>query len=149
MARRSAPRSSRCVAKECRIVCGLSAGGRLPRRACAEPAGGGDVGLRDQAVHLFERQELGQGGPRARRLEIVGRAALEAPVEHEKTVEAANGGNRSGDRARRQAAGHLSANERLERMTVERFWAPAGSGGERGQRGEIPRVALERVFGKT
>ena len=43
---------------------------------------------------------------------------------------------------------HLFADERFERLAIERLDRPAGAGGEGGERRQIARVALERVAGQ-
>ena len=88
------------------------------------PSGVDDVGLRQERVHVLDRQELRQRRPGRRRLQIVGRAAVEAPIEDEKPVEAAHGGDGPRDRPRRLPAPMLLPHERVERLAVEVFEMP-------------------------
>ena len=69
-------------------------------------------------------------------------------VEDQKPVVAANGRDRARHGAGRQAAGDLLADECLERLTVERVGRHAEPGGVRRERGQVARVAFERVRGQ-
>ena len=122
---------------------------QLDHRAIAEAARRRHVGLRDQRVHLVDRQECGQRRPGARRLQIVGRIPLEPLLDDEEFVEAADGRDAPRDRSRRESAVHLLAHERFERSPIERIQSALATGGELSQRGQIARVTLERVRGQT
>ena len=50
---------------------------QLDHRAVAQAERRRDVRLREQGVDLFEREKVRQRRPRARRLQVVGRAVLE------------------------------------------------------------------------
>src|SRR5262249_26057552 len=121
----------------------------LDHRAVAQPEGRGDVGLGDEPVHFVERETFRQRRPRARRAQIVGRTPPQASREPGETIDPADRGDRPRHGSRREALAHLLADEGFERLPIERVNLPAASGGERRERREIARVALERVIGET
>src|SRR5207248_10180211 len=93
---------------------------QLDHRAIAEAERRGDVGLGDQRIDFVDRQESRQRGPGARRAQIVGRVPRQAPIEDEKLVEAADGGDQPRHRPRRETTLALFAHEqRSEEHTSE------------------------------
>ena len=94
---------------------------QLDERAIAEAAGRCHVRLGDERVDFLDREKLRQRRPRARPLQVVGRALLQPAVEHQKAEEATNRGDRPRHRPGRQPARHLLPDERLEGGPVERF----------------------------
>ena len=121
---------------------------QLDHRAIAQAERRGRVGLIEQPIHFIEREKLGQRRPRARRAQVVGGARADPSIEHEEAIEAADGGDAARNRSRREAAGSLLAHERLERRAIERVERAACGGGIPSERGQIARVALERVIGQ-
>src|SRR5947199_370071 len=109
MARRSAPRSSRCVANECRTTWGLSDRGRLARRPYV-------LRIFQKPTRVRERPRPGAG-----RRQVVSRALLDAAVERQETVKAADRGDRSCDGSRREPGRHLPTDEGFERRAIERL----------------------------
>ena len=73
---------------------------------------------------------------------------MQALVEDEKPVEPAHRRDQTRHRPRRQATHQLLADEFLERAAIERFHPPSRPGAEGAERGQVARVALERVFGQ-
>src|SRR5207244_7519270 len=108
-----------------------------------------DVGLRNQHIHLFEREGLRQRRPRTRRREIVGWTTVEAAVEDEELIEAADRGDHPRHGPRRQPALSLPPDERVERGAVERVERALRTCGVLGERAQIPTVTFERVSRKA
>jgi hypothetical protein len=99
-------------------------------------------------IDVVERQERRQRRPGARRLQVLGWTVRDPLIEREEAVEATDRGDGAPDRARREAAAHLCADERLERVAIELFDRRAGVGGERRQLLQIAAVALDGVIGQ-
>ena len=121
---------------------------QFDHRAIAEAERRRDVGLRDQPIDFFERKELRQRGPRARRAQVVGWIVFDRAIQGEVAIEAADGGDQARDRTRGEAARALIADERFEIAAVEPVDAALEAGGKRGERGEVASVALQRVLGE-
>ena len=120
----------------------------LDQGAVAQAERRADVGLREKDVHFLERQELRKCGPGARRLKVAGGAGRQAAIEHQEPVIPTNGRDRSGDRARRQPACDLLADERLERVTIERRGLQPEAGCVPPERSQIAPVTLEGMRGQ-
>ena len=104
------------------------------------------VGLRQQRVHLVERQERRKRGPRAGRLQIVGRALLEALARGRESGRSR--GSRRPPAPPTAATARASPAARTNASSARRSSASdvgAGRCGKRGERGEVAAVALERV----
>ena len=82
-------------------------------------------------------------------MQIVSGILCKPSIEDEEPVEAANGGDQTRDRARRQPCGALASNERLEYSTVEGVNGPPLVHREGGQPAQIARVTVESVIGQA
>ena len=116
--------------------------------AVAQPARRRDIRCGDERVDLLDGEEPGQRRPGGRPAEIVGRALIQAAIEHEKAVVAPDRGDRSRDGPRREPARHALADERFEGLTVERLGVALRRRRKRGQRPQIARVALQGMAGE-
>src|SRR5512145_208301 len=68
----------------------------LDQRLVPQTPGRGDLGLREQPIHLLEVEEPRERRPRSRSAEILGRTLLIAMLERDEAVKAANARDRAG-----------------------------------------------------
>ena len=118
---------------------------QLQHRAIPEATRSRDVRLRQQGVHLLDREERGKRGPGPRRPQILGGVANDRAVQQEVAVEAADGGHGSGHGARGEAGRPELAHERFEIGALERLERALLRRSVPRQRAQVARVALERV----